>query len=59
VKSRRPQPKKVIKNIQNARIALASGKVAQEEIEVRKQRDLRTLYVKFKKNSPKDNESIK
>ncbi len=59
VKTKRPQPKKVLDKTKKARIALASGQISQAEKEVKRLRDLRTLYVKFKKNLPTNLESMK
>ncbi len=41
-------PKKVLMANKNARKALATGELASAEIELKKQKDLRTLYIKFK-----------
>lgn len=46
--NQRPLPKKVLMANKNARKALATGELASAEIELKKQKDLRTLYIKFK-----------
>ncbi len=46
--NQRPLPKKLLIANKNARKALATGELASAEIELKKQKDLRTLYIKFK-----------
>ena len=48
VKSKRPFSKGFIKMNRDARKALATGEVASQEIKKKMERDLRTMYIRFK-----------
>ena len=47
-KGPRPLPKAIVTANKEARKALATGEIASNEIQLKKAKDLRTLYIRFK-----------
>jgi hypothetical protein len=61
VKSKRPPVAKAVKEAnKKARMAIATGELATDEIKRRTERDLRTLYIRFKtdESAPKDQKAV-
>merc|ERR1712029_405628 len=54
-----PMAKKTKEHIKAARMALAEGKISTEEGSRKHAMDLRTLYVRFKKNHPEDEGQVR
>jgi len=54
-----PMAKKTKENIKAARMALAEGKISTEEQKRKHAMDLRTLYIRFKKDQPEDEVGVR
>ena len=59
-KSKKPVSALTIENNKKARLALATGEVSKDEQNRRADRDLRTLYIRFKSSdsAPKTNQDV-
>jgi len=59
IKKKRPKSKKIIKANNTSRLALAMGEVAKTSEVIKKQRDARTLYLRFQNKLPSTDSEVK
>lgn len=57
-KAKKPMSALTIANNRKARLALATGELSKDELQRKSERDLRTLYIRFKASAPNSEKEI-